>query len=102
MAGVLTFGKRTPPRTEGKIDVLGWFPGRSGHDTPARRWGRESDFWRDSVLKRETNLMKRSIRGAFGVAALCMILGGMTAQAQQPAALVIEGGTLIDGNGGVP
>src|SRR6266852_190540 len=46
--------------------------------------------------------MKRSIHVAFRVAALFMILGGMTAQAQQPAALVIEGGTLIDGNGGVP
>src|SRR5258708_6705108 len=54
--------------------------------------------------------MKRSIRHLFGTAGLSLALatilvlihGGANAQAQQPAALVIEGATLIDGNGGAP
>ena len=46
--------------------------------------------------------MKRSIRYLLGIAALFSILAAGAAQAQQPAALVIEGGTLIDGNGGAP
>ena len=46
--------------------------------------------------------MKTSISYLLGIAAVVSILGGSAAQAQQPAALVIEGGTLIDGNGGAP
>ena len=46
--------------------------------------------------------MQRSIRHFFYVAGLFSILGSVAAQAQQPGALVIEGGTLIDGNGGTP
>jgi len=41
--------------------------------------------------------------GAGFVAVLLFFSGShTTVQAQQPAALVIEGGTLIDGNGGTP
>ena len=50
--------------------------------------------------------MKRSMRGVWGAAGVCLALvltfGGIRTQAQQAAALVIEGGTLIDGNGGAP
>src|SRR5713101_7396512 len=45
---------------------------------------------------------KGYIRYLLGFAALLLIPGGGTAQVPQPAALVIEGGTLIDGNGGAP
>ena len=48
----------------------------------------------------------RDLLGTAGVSILAVILvlihGGANVQAQQPAALVIEGGTLVDGNGGVP
>ena len=47
--------------------------------------------------------MKRSILYLLGFAVwLFLTLGDGTAQVQAPAALVIEGGTLIDGNGGAP
>jgi len=46
--------------------------------------------------------VQNSIRHLFYFAALSLVLGGSAAQAQAPAALVIEGGTLIDGNGGTP
>jgi hypothetical protein len=46
--------------------------------------------------------MQASTRYSLRFAALLVILIGGATQAQQPAALVIEGGTLIDGNGGTP
>src|SRR5258706_2057636 len=44
----------------------------------------------------------RHLLGSFLLVAGCMVQSNLRAQAQQPAALVIEGGTLIDGNGGTP
>src|SRR5579872_2080434 len=46
--------------------------------------------------------MQRSMRCLFFLAGFFFILNVGVFQAQQPGALVIEGGTLIDGNGGTP
>ena len=46
--------------------------------------------------------MQREIRYLLFLIAFIFRLGVTSVQAQQPAALVIEGGTLIDGNGGPP
>src|ERR1700704_174261 len=46
--------------------------------------------------------MQRLSRYLLCVAALVWIFSGNATHAQQTAALVIEGGTLIDGNGGAP
>jgi Amidohydrolase family/IPT/TIG domain len=46
--------------------------------------------------------VKKLICHLLCVAGLLPVLGSNAAQAQQPVALVIEGGTLIDGNGGTP
>src|SRR5260370_15547228 len=51
---------------------------------------------------KEDEPMQRSICCLLCLAGLFSILGSGAAQAQQPSALVIEGGTLIDGNGGTP
>ena len=46
--------------------------------------------------------MQKSIHRLLYLAGLFSLLTGGAAMAQQPNALVIEGGTLIDGNGGAP
>src|SRR5215212_5331455 len=45
-------------------------------------------------------VVMRSVCGALVAVSLAVAL--VSAQAPQPAALVIDGGTLIDGNGGTP
>ncbi len=54
------------------------------------------------LLRKVDKRVKRSIRYWLGFAGLFSINGGGSEQAHQPAALVIEGGTLIDGTGGAP
>src|SRR5436309_216841 len=63
-----------------------------------------------SVLGGTKNVMRRSIFYSIGscLALFCLLIFSSihtdqaAAQAQQPSTLVIEGGTLIDGNGGTP
>src|SRR5262249_48286371 len=50
----------------------------------------------------ESNDRANDMKTTLRLLLLIIVVGSTVTQAQQPATLVIEGGTLIDGNGGAP